>query len=209
MEPLWSPVVATGGNRSQIRSTRKPQKQAKSVATGCHRLPEKFHGKKGVDGSSPSESPAKARKTTRRVWLPKRPTGRRNTSAMQRKVVPADSPYAPTVGYSRAVRVGDHIRSSFIDGASPLAANQASRRSNKSLAATFRSPANCLVSSRSKKPGRIPLLRGRTWRGVRAADFLRCDPLTPSRSSRASPPMRPSAPRASRSRHSVDPLHHG
>ena len=28
---------------------------------------------------------------------------------MDRKVVPADSPYAPTVGYSRAVRVGDHI----------------------------------------------------------------------------------------------------
>src|SRR5436190_15850150 len=55
MEPLWSPVVATGGSRSQIRSTRKPQKQAKSVATGCHRLPEKFHGKEGVDGSSPSE----------------------------------------------------------------------------------------------------------------------------------------------------------
>ncbi len=48
MEPLWSPVVATGGNRSQIRSTRKRQKQAKSVATGCHRLPEKFHGKQGV-----------------------------------------------------------------------------------------------------------------------------------------------------------------
>jgi hypothetical protein len=34
---------------------RKPPKQAKSVATGCHRLPEKFHGKEGVDGSSPSE----------------------------------------------------------------------------------------------------------------------------------------------------------
>jgi enamine deaminase RidA (YjgF/YER057c/UK114 family) len=28
---------------------------------------------------------------------------------MRRKVVPADSPYASTVGYSRAVRVGDHI----------------------------------------------------------------------------------------------------
>jgi enamine deaminase RidA (YjgF/YER057c/UK114 family) len=28
---------------------------------------------------------------------------------MERKVVPADSPYAPVVGYSRAVRVGDHI----------------------------------------------------------------------------------------------------
>jgi enamine deaminase RidA (YjgF/YER057c/UK114 family) len=28
---------------------------------------------------------------------------------LERQVVPADSPYAPTVGYSRAVRVGDCI----------------------------------------------------------------------------------------------------
>jgi hypothetical protein len=55
MEPLWSPVVATGGNHWQNAQGRKPQKQAKTVATGCHRLPEKFHGKEGVDGSSPSE----------------------------------------------------------------------------------------------------------------------------------------------------------
>src|SRR6266496_1449590 len=48
MEPLWSPVVATGGSQWQIRSARKPPKQAKSVAAGCHRLPEKFHGKQGV-----------------------------------------------------------------------------------------------------------------------------------------------------------------
>jgi len=48
MEPLWSPVVATGGNQRQIAQRRKPQKQAKSVASGCH-------GKEGVDGSSPSE----------------------------------------------------------------------------------------------------------------------------------------------------------
>jgi hypothetical protein len=27
---------------------RRPAKQAKSVAVGCHRLPEKFHGKEGV-----------------------------------------------------------------------------------------------------------------------------------------------------------------
>jgi hypothetical protein len=55
MEPLWSPVVATGGNRRQIGEPRKPQKQAKSVATGCDRLPATFHGKEAVDGSSPSE----------------------------------------------------------------------------------------------------------------------------------------------------------
>src|SRR5216110_3523431 len=48
MEPLWSPLVATGGNHCQNAQGRKPQKQAKSVATGCHRLPEKFHSKQGV-----------------------------------------------------------------------------------------------------------------------------------------------------------------
>ena len=55
MEPLWSPGVATGGNQRQIDATRKPRKQVESVATGCHQLPETFHGKEGVDGSSPSE----------------------------------------------------------------------------------------------------------------------------------------------------------
>jgi hypothetical protein len=40
MEPLWSPVVATGGNRSQIGSVEKPLKQGKTVllvATSCRR----------------------------------------------------------------------------------------------------------------------------------------------------------------------------
>src|SRR6266851_4575859 len=59
MEPLWSPVVATRGNQRQIDRPPIPQKQAESVAAGCHRLPEKFHGKEGVDGSSPSEGFAK------------------------------------------------------------------------------------------------------------------------------------------------------
>jgi hypothetical protein len=48
MEPLWSPVVATGGNQWQIRSAPNRRKQAKTVAVGCHRLREKFHGKQGV-----------------------------------------------------------------------------------------------------------------------------------------------------------------
>src|SRR6266511_5467553 len=39
MEPLWSPVVATGGNWSQIALPPKPQKQAKTVAVGCDWLP--------------------------------------------------------------------------------------------------------------------------------------------------------------------------
>src|SRR5437764_11437718 len=81
MEPLWSPVVATRGNRRQIDRPPIPQKQAESVAAGCHRLPEKFHGKEGVDGSSPSEGSAKvphvdafsvgstcARANVREVW---------------------------------------------------------------------------------------------------------------------------------------------
>jgi hypothetical protein len=55
MEPLWSPVVATGGNRSQMLSFENPPKQAKTVAVDCHLLPAKEHGKEGVDGSSPSE----------------------------------------------------------------------------------------------------------------------------------------------------------
>jgi enamine deaminase RidA (YjgF/YER057c/UK114 family) len=43
---------------------------------------------------------------------------------VERKSVPADSPYAPTVGYSRAVRVGDQIHVSgtaavMPDGAPP------------------------------------------------------------------------------------------
>src|SRR5438874_9428730 len=60
MEPLWSPVVATRGNQRQLDRPSKSQKQAKTVAVGCHRLPETFHGKEGVDGSSPSEGSAKA-----------------------------------------------------------------------------------------------------------------------------------------------------
>jgi hypothetical protein len=47
MEPLWSPVVATGGNRSQIALARKPRKQAKTVAVACDRLPGSFMGKEG------------------------------------------------------------------------------------------------------------------------------------------------------------------
>src|SRR5213593_4168086 len=55
MEPLWSPVVATGGNRRQIGLLPKRLKQARTVAAGCDQLPFGFHGKEGVDGSSPSE----------------------------------------------------------------------------------------------------------------------------------------------------------
>jgi hypothetical protein len=48
MEHLWSRAVATAGKRWQMGPPRKRLKQAKTVAVGCHRLPEKFHGKDGV-----------------------------------------------------------------------------------------------------------------------------------------------------------------
>src|SRR6266542_4758222 len=38
MEPLWGPVVATGGNQRQIGCARKRRKQAKTVAVGCDRF---------------------------------------------------------------------------------------------------------------------------------------------------------------------------
>jgi hypothetical protein len=53
MEPLWSPVVATGGNRSQIGKHEKPQKQARTVAVGCEGLLPRLHGKGRVDATSP------------------------------------------------------------------------------------------------------------------------------------------------------------
>jgi hypothetical protein len=55
MEPLWSPVVATGGNRAQIAPAEERLKHAETVAVGCNRLPEGAHGKEGVSGSSPEE----------------------------------------------------------------------------------------------------------------------------------------------------------
>src|SRR6266511_4374982 len=60
MERLWSLAGATGRNRWQMRRPRKRQKQAKTVAVGCHRLRPNLDGKEGVDGSSPSEGFAKA-----------------------------------------------------------------------------------------------------------------------------------------------------
>src|SRR5947208_6736584 len=53
MEPLWSPVVATGGNQRQIGRARKGRKQAKTVAVRCDRLPREVHGKQGVCGGLP------------------------------------------------------------------------------------------------------------------------------------------------------------
>src|ERR671925_436612 len=77
MEPLWSPVVATGSNQPQIDRTRKRRKQAKSIAVGCDRLPKGAHGKvdvvrppllakEGVDLLAPQKS---------QVLRTRRPTG--------------------------------------------------------------------------------------------------------------------------------------
>jgi hypothetical protein len=58
----------SGRNRRQtvaIGPGAKRLKQAKTVAVGCHRLPEKFHGKEGVDGSSPSEGLAQQSRSRR------------------------------------------------------------------------------------------------------------------------------------------------
>src|SRR5438477_12494138 len=63
MEPLWSPVVATGGNQRQIGRARKGRKQAKTVAVRCNRLPREVHGKQGVCGPLPpvAEGPLPAK----------------------------------------------------------------------------------------------------------------------------------------------------
>jgi hypothetical protein len=60
MEHLWSPAGATGGNRWQTQQPQEPLEQAESVATACHPLPGKAHGKEGVNGSSPLEGSIKA-----------------------------------------------------------------------------------------------------------------------------------------------------
>jgi hypothetical protein len=52
MEPLWSPVVATGGNQWQIDRRESRKKQAKTVAVGCDQLPSGAHGKGRVDATS-------------------------------------------------------------------------------------------------------------------------------------------------------------
>src|SRR5437879_12692150 len=53
-------ITARLSNPRQIGLLPKRLKQAKTVAAGCDQLPFGFHGKEGVDGSSPSEGSAKA-----------------------------------------------------------------------------------------------------------------------------------------------------
>ena len=56
MEPRGCNRWQSAANRSGART----EKQAKTVAVRCDRLPSGVHGKEGVDGSSPSEGSAKA-----------------------------------------------------------------------------------------------------------------------------------------------------
>ena len=51
MEPSWRNRWQPGASGSQPKAAQIGE----TVAVGCHRLPETFHGKEGVDGSSPSE----------------------------------------------------------------------------------------------------------------------------------------------------------
>jgi hypothetical protein len=49
------PLVATRGNQREIGLQTDSRRQAETVAVGCDRLRERFHGKEGVSGSSPEE----------------------------------------------------------------------------------------------------------------------------------------------------------
>jgi hypothetical protein len=77
------PVVATGGNHRQIVRARERQKQAKTVAVGCDRLPLEVHGKEGVDGSSPSEGSRDGKVPAKRGFLLS-DTAPQSTSACRR-----------------------------------------------------------------------------------------------------------------------------
>jgi hypothetical protein len=56
MEPNGCNPWQLVANGTDLKTAQK----AKTVAVGCDQLPESFHGKEGVDGSSPSEGSAKA-----------------------------------------------------------------------------------------------------------------------------------------------------
>jgi hypothetical protein len=62
MERLWSRAVATGATGGKCGNVENGSDSRKPVAVGCHQLPQKCHGKEGVDGSSPSQGSVKPRK---------------------------------------------------------------------------------------------------------------------------------------------------
>src|SRR5881394_3719262 len=78
--------------------------------------------------SLPGRRSSRSRRRRRRRRAIHRPAAARPRAAIltpvERRLVPADSPFAPTVGYSRAVRVGEQIHVSgtaavMPDGAPP------------------------------------------------------------------------------------------
>src|SRR6266540_1309446 len=84
MEPLWSPVVATGGKRWQVRWAETGREQAETVAVGCDQLPSGPHGKQGVcrelppvaGGPPPCEGGGRSPYSAKRqVLRTRRPTG--------------------------------------------------------------------------------------------------------------------------------------
>jgi hypothetical protein len=108
MEPLWSPVVATGGNRSQIAQPPERRKQAETVAVGCERLRPGPHGKEGtVRVRQRARNPCKSRflvvnveSEVRRGSLGR--LGMRRFAGISRRRAPAES---------RALRSRSHRRS--------------------------------------------------------------------------------------------------
>ena len=59
MEQLWNRGVQTVASVSNRGRAENGLDLTLTLATGCHLLPFGFHGKEGVDGSSPSEGSAK------------------------------------------------------------------------------------------------------------------------------------------------------
>jgi hypothetical protein len=60
LEPLWSPVAATRGDRSQILRSNRRQKTSEYRCRRLRPVAEWSDGKEEVDGSSPSEGSRKS-----------------------------------------------------------------------------------------------------------------------------------------------------
>ena len=74
MEPLWSPGVATGGKGHGRSWPENGGNQAKTLASGCHQLPETFHGKQGVCRRLPpvAGGPLPAKEEVDPCWIVER-----------------------------------------------------------------------------------------------------------------------------------------
>ena len=158
-------MVATGGNHSQIPRARKRRKQAKSVAAGCHRLPETFHGKQGVCRGLPPVAggplPAREGVDTHSCRLviscrcsPGTSTGRNRSQCMPRG--------------SCKILSRPRLRSRSRPPAPPARISQTLRVKGDRFEDPVRSPEHSLVLRRV-------LNASRTSRSIRNADFLPCE----------------------------------